>query len=55
MLETHVAGVDHFNPHVLEAGPVRVQTRRQDVAETAFDPDQRPLVVLQVNDLGADR
>ena len=51
MLESNLAGVDHLNTHVLEASPVGVQTWRQDVAEATFDPDQRTLAVLQVNDL----
>ena len=55
MLEPHLAGIDHLDPHVLQARPVGVQARRQDVAEAAVDPDQGPLVVLQVHDLGAVR
>ena len=46
-------GVDHLDGHLAERGPVGVQARRQHVAEAAVDPDQRPLVVLQVEHDGA--
>ena len=53
VLEADLPGIDDFNAHFLRAGPVRVQARRQDVAETAFDPHEGALVVLQVDDFGA--
>ena len=46
-------GVDHLDGHLAEGGPVGVQARRQDVAEPAVHPHQRPLVVLQVQHHGA--
>ena len=48
MLETDLAGVGHLDGNLAEGGPVGVQAGRQDVAEPAFHPYQRPLVVLQV-------
>ena len=53
MLEAHLAGVDDLDLHVAQRRPVGVQARRQDVAEAAVDPDQGPLVVLQVEHHGA--
>ena len=50
MLEPHTAGIDHLDLDVAQCRPVGVQARRQDVAEATFDPDQSPLVVLQIQD-----
>ena len=48
MLEAHRAGVDHLGPHLVENGPEGVQARAARSGETAIHPDQRPLVVLEV-------
>ena len=48
VLEPHIAGIDHFDADFVLSRPVGVQSRRQEMAESVFDPDQCPLVVLQV-------
>ncbi len=48
MLEPHDVRIDDLDPHVLLAGPVRIQSRRKHMAEPSVDPDERPLVVVQV-------
>jgi hypothetical protein len=48
VLEPHVAGIHDFDSNILLTRPVGVQSRRQQTAEPVLDPDQRPLVVLQV-------
>ena len=53
VLEADLPGVDDLHVHVLRVRPIGVQARRQEVAEAAVDPDQRPLVVLQVDNLSA--
>jgi len=53
VLEADLAGVDHLDGDLPEGGPVGVQARRQDVAEPAVHPHQRPLVVLEVQHHGA--
>ena len=51
MLEAHGAGVERLDAHVVEDRPQRVQPRLQHGLEAAVHPDDRPLVVLQVDDL----
>jgi hypothetical protein len=50
--EAHLAGVHDLRLHVVERRPVRAETRRQHVAESAVDPDQGALVVLKVEHHG---
>jgi hypothetical protein len=50
VLETDGASVDHLGPHLPLAGPEGMLARRQDVAEAAVKPDERPLVVFQIQD-----
>ena len=55
VLEADLPRIDDFDAHILDARPVGVQARRQDVAEAAVDPHESALVVLQVDDFGAAR
>jgi len=44
--------INNLNMHVLLAGPVCVQSRWKNVAESIFDPDQCSFIVLEIQDNG---
>ena len=50
VIEPDLPRINDLNPNFLLASPVGVQARRQDVAEAAVNPNERPLMVLQVKD-----
>ena len=50
VLEPHVPRIDHLDADLLLARPVGVEPRTENVAKPLLDPDEGPLVVLQVDD-----
>ena len=46
----HRTRVDHFDAHLPLDSPERVQTRLENLREPVVNPDQRPLVVMQIDD-----
>src|SRR6185369_5974415 len=55
VVKSDLPRIDDLNPNFLLASPVGVQARRQDVAEAAVDPNERPLVVLEIKHKRASR
>ena len=50
MLETNIARIDSLDTDVDNRGPEAIQARLEDAVETAVQPDESALVVLQVDE-----